>query len=102
MAVAAILRRPLKPATIPLILQYRPALDTICVEFPAGLLDKSESCMAAAHRELYEETGYGFGSEEKNIQTGKVKVLDGFGDDGPVIASDPVCTTCRISTCSDI
>ncbi len=42
-----------------LIKQYRPALDRLVVELPAGLVDKGESPEEAARRELIEETGYG-------------------------------------------
>ncbi|MCK4911791.1 MAG: NUDIX hydrolase [Thermodesulfovibrionales bacterium] len=41
-----------------LIKQYRPALDRLVVELPAGLVDKGESPEKAARRELIEETGY--------------------------------------------
>ena len=39
------------------IAQYRPPLDAVCLEFPAGLLDAGESPAEAALRELHEETG---------------------------------------------
>jgi len=38
--------------------QFRPALNKICLEMPAGLLDEGESEETAALRELREETGY--------------------------------------------
>jgi ADP-ribose pyrophosphatase len=38
--------------------QFRPPLDKVCIEFPAGLVDKGETPEAAAIRELFEETGY--------------------------------------------
>jgi ADP-ribose pyrophosphatase len=57
-AIMTILRHPSRaPATI-IILQYRPPVDAICVEFPAGLIDAEETPEVAAVRELKEETGY--------------------------------------------
>jgi 8-oxo-dGTP pyrophosphatase MutT (NUDIX family) len=41
-----------------LVRQYRPVLDNFVIEFPAGLNDRRESLVAAAKRELIEETGY--------------------------------------------
>jgi len=38
--------------------QYRPPIDKICIEIPAGLIDPSETPEACAIRELHEETGY--------------------------------------------
>jgi len=38
--------------------QYRPPIDAICIEFPAGLIDAGEQPEQAALRELREETGY--------------------------------------------
>ncbi len=40
------------------ITQYRPSVNKLVFEFPAGLIDDSESVEQAALRELKEETGY--------------------------------------------
>ena len=80
MAIAAILRHPTKPVSIPIILQYRPPIGSVCVELPAGLIDASESASTAALRELHEETGYGGPAFE-----GRVKVHEV----GSVVWSDP-------------
>ena len=45
------------PATL-IVLQYRPPVDAMCVEFPAGMVDEGETSEKAALRELREETGY--------------------------------------------
>ncbi|GJN91573.1 hypothetical protein Rhopal_004596-T1 [Rhodotorula paludigena] len=78
-AIAALLRREGWTA-VPIILQYRPPIENICVELPAGLIDEGESPEQAAVRELYEETGYGGQDFE-----GRVKVLEL----GSTIVSDP-------------
>lgn len=41
-----------------MIRQFRPALNSFVIEFPAGLNDKGETLEEAARRELVEETGY--------------------------------------------
>ena len=49
-----------KPSGLELLLQrqYRPPIDAICIEMPAGLVDKGETAEQSAVRELKEETGY--------------------------------------------
>ena len=45
----------------PLILlqkQFRPPIDAVCIEVPAGLMDEGETPEECALRELREETGY--------------------------------------------
>jgi len=41
-----------------LLKQFRPPLDRVCIEIPAGLIDEGESPHTCALRELKEETGY--------------------------------------------
>lgn len=67
-AIAALLRHPSRPLSIPIILQFRPPASGICVELPAGLIDESESPETAAVRELLEETGYGGPAFEGRIK----------------------------------
>ncbi|KAF2424887.1 hypothetical protein EJ08DRAFT_672160 [Tothia fuscella] len=79
-AIAPILLHPSKPASTLIILQYRPPVQAICVEFPAGLIDAKETPEQAAIRELKEETGY-----EGNIV-----------DITPTIVADPGLTTANM------
>ena len=51
--------------------QYRPGLDQICLELPSGWVDKGESSLQAARRELLEETGC---HAQEFIHTGSVSV----------------------------
>ena len=43
---------------IPLVRQYRPAVEAYVLELPSGAIDAGEAPDAAARRELLEETGY--------------------------------------------
>lgn len=43
---------------IPIVRQYRPALEQFTWELPAGLVDKGENPAETCTRELMEETGY--------------------------------------------
>jgi ADP-ribose pyrophosphatase len=76
-AIMTLLKHPSRSVSTIIILQYRPPVDAICVEFPAGLIDGSETPESAAERELKEETGY----------VGKVVSMS------PVIVSNPGMST---------
>lgn len=41
--------------------QYRHGIQKVCIELPAGCVDRGETPLEAAKRELLEETGYGGG-----------------------------------------
>ncbi|KAL2262527.1 hypothetical protein VTK26DRAFT_1057 [Humicola hyalothermophila] len=55
--IVAILEKETGPEIV-LQKQYRPPLDKIVIELPAGLIDAGETAEQAAIRELKEETGY--------------------------------------------
>jgi ADP-ribose pyrophosphatase len=42
-AITTIIRHPSRPVSTIIILQYRPPVDAVCVELPAGLVDEKES-----------------------------------------------------------
>lgn len=54
--VAVVARTP--DGRIPIVRQYRPALETFTWELPAGMLDKGEQPVDCCRRELLEETGF--------------------------------------------
>ncbi len=43
---------------IPLVRQYRPAVEDFTLEFPGGMIDSGEDAATTARRELLEETGF--------------------------------------------
>jgi len=55
--IVAILEKPGGPEIL-LQKQYRPPIDKVCIEVPAGLVDEGETAETCAVRELKEETGY--------------------------------------------
>jgi ADP-ribose diphosphatase len=54
--VAVVARTP--DGTIPIVRQFRPALENFTWELPAGMLDKDELPLDCCRRELLEETGF--------------------------------------------
>jgi 8-oxo-dGTP pyrophosphatase MutT (NUDIX family) len=48
----------LPDSRLPIVRQYRPALENFTWEFPAGLVDPDEDAAACCRRELMEETGF--------------------------------------------
>ena len=54
--IAIVARTP--DGKIPIVRQYRPALERFTWELPAGLVDKGETAADTCRRELLEETGF--------------------------------------------
>jgi ADP-ribose pyrophosphatase len=79
-AINTLIRHPSRPPSTIIILQFRPPVDAICVEFPAGLVDAKETPADASLRELHEETGY----------KGKLSYIS------PTIVSDPGMSTANM------
>ena len=57
MGIVAILQKPSGPELL-LQKQFRPPINKVVIEIPAGLVDKGETAAETAVRELREETGY--------------------------------------------
>lgn len=57
-AIAALLKSKNEPVRVLLTKQFRPPIDKVCIDFPAGLVDPKETVESTAIRELHEETGY--------------------------------------------
>ncbi|EZG68183.1 nudix family hydrolase [Gregarina niphandrodes] len=51
------------------VVQYRPAIEAFCLEFPAGLVNADEDIADCARREFQEETGYSAGPDELVSET---------------------------------
>lgn len=69
------------PDEILLQKQYRPPVEGVCIEMPAGLIDANESIRVATLRELREETGY----------TGNII------EESPIMFNDPGFTNTNLS-----
>ncbi|EPS38582.1 hypothetical protein H072_7654 [Dactylellina haptotyla CBS 200.50] len=78
--IIAVLKAPGQKPAILLQKQYRPPIDKICIEVPAGLIDAGETPEECAIRELKEETGY-VGTLAKGDDSGSVSCLM-FNDPG--------------------
>src|SRR5271169_5201437 len=48
----------LPDSRLPIVRQYRPALESFTWELPAGLIDPGDDAVACCRRELMEETGF--------------------------------------------
>ncbi|KAK6540896.1 hypothetical protein TWF694_008280 [Orbilia ellipsospora] len=78
--IIAILHNPGEKPAILLQKQYRPPIDKVCIEVPAGLIDAGETAEECAIRELKEETGY-IGTLASGEDGGSVSCLM-FNDPG--------------------
>lgn len=65
-----------------LLRQLRPVIDSYIYELPAGTLDKNESPLSCAKREIIEETGY---SAKKFTKLGEIYPVPGYSTEKIVI-----------------
>ncbi|KAJ4386829.1 ADP-ribose diphosphatase [Gnomoniopsis smithogilvyi] len=80
--IVAILEKPTGPEIV-LQKQYRPPIDKITIEVPAGLIDEGETAEQAAVRELKEETGMWVRSRRARLSCSMV------ANSGPSPGPDP-------------
>ncbi|KAG8525857.1 uncharacterized protein KY384_000617 [Bacidia gigantensis] len=74
--IVAILQKPEGPEIV-LQKQFRPPINKVVIEVPAGLVDENESAAVSAVRELREETGYvGTVSGQDDWQVGPIMFND--------------------------
>jgi len=89
-----------------IILQYRPPVEAICVEFPAGLIDEGETPEQAAVRELKEETGYEGKVRDVSCtlanQPGLTNANHQVVDCSPTIVADPGLTNANMQVCEPL
>ena len=57
-------------------MQFRPPVNAMVIEFPAGLVESGETEVECAWRELYEETGLGKDGSAKLIGVGPISSSD--------------------------
>jgi len=65
-----------------LLRQLRPVINSYIYELPAGTLDKKESALSCAKREIIEETGY---SAEKFTKLGEIYPVPGYSTEKIII-----------------
>lgn len=65
-----------------LLRQLRPVINSYIYELPAGTLDKNESPLSCAKREIIEETGY---SAEKFTKLGEIYPVPGYSTEKIII-----------------
>lgn len=81
---------------IPLVRQFRPAIEIRSLELPSGLIDTDETPEATVRRELFEETGCDAGDEVSEIgrfhlDSGRMQTVEWafFAPSARVVAAGP-------------